>query len=144
MSQHRVVIVSNRLPVTAHANGPHVRLADASGGVATGLRAHHQRSGGLWIGWPGEVSPWTTTQRAELDRQLREREIVPVHLSQDHIERYYHGFANRVLWPLFHYLIDRVPVDAAGWGAYRQVNEAFADAVAREHRATASANASLT
>jgi trehalose 6-phosphate synthase/phosphatase len=39
-----------------------------------------------------------------------------------------------VLWPLFHYLIDRVPVDAAGWDAYSQVNDAFADAVAREYR----------
>jgi trehalose 6-phosphate synthase/phosphatase len=76
----------------------------------------------------------SSEQRHDLDRQLRQRAIVPVALSGDHIERYYNGFANRVLWPLFHYLIDRVPVDAAGWDAYRQVNEAFADAVAQEYR----------
>jgi trehalose 6-phosphate synthase/phosphatase len=39
-----------------------------------------------------------------------------------------------VLWPLFHYLIDRMPVEAAGWDAYREVNEAFARVVAREYR----------
>jgi trehalose 6-phosphate synthase/phosphatase len=76
----------------------------------------------------------TSDQRCDLETQLERRSIVPVTLSRDHIDRYYNGFANRVLWPLFHYLIDRVPVDAAGWDAYNQANEAFADAVAREYR----------
>ena len=134
MHNHRLLIVSNRLPVVVSGDVDGVRLQPSTGGLATGLRAHHEETGGRWIGWPGDVSKLSTDQRNELDRQLERRHIVPVHLSQDHIERYYHGFANRVLWPLFHYLIDRVPVDAAGWDAYRQVNEAFADVVAREHR----------
>ena len=52
----------------------------------------------------------------------------------DQVDRYYYGFANRVLWPVFHYSIDRVPIDAAGWDAYRDVNEAFADVVAEQYR----------
>jgi trehalose 6-phosphate synthase/phosphatase len=60
------------------------------------------------------VSRLTPDQRHELERQLHQRAILPLALSPDHIERYYHGFSNRVLWPLFHYLIDRVPIDAAG------------------------------
>ena len=130
----RLLIVSNRLPITAKVGEGRVRLTPASGGLATGLRPWHDGSGGLWIGWPGDVSKFTPEQRADLDRQLAERAILPVYLSQDHIERYYHGFSNRVVWPLFHYLIDRVPVAATGWDAYVQVNEAFADAVARQYR----------
>lgn len=132
----RLLIVSNRLPITAAARGGEggIRLTPASGGLATGLRPWHEGSDGLWIGWPGDVSRFSTTQRGELDRQLRGRGIVPVHLNREQIDRYYHGFANRVLWPLFHYLIDRMPVDADGWDAYRQVNEAFAEVVAREYR----------
>jgi trehalose 6-phosphate synthase/phosphatase len=133
-SSNRVVIVSNRLPVTAQMAGGRVHLGRASGGLATGLRPYHEGSNGLWIGWPGDVSQWTAEQRADLEGQLHSRHIVPVWLSTDDVERYYHGFANRVLWPLFHYLIDRVPVDAVGWDAYRQVNDRFADAVAREYR----------
>lgn len=110
-----------------------MHLAPAGGGLA-GLRPWHERSAGLWIGWPGDVSSLTPEQQVDLHRQLNERRIVPVNLSRDQIDRYYHGFCNRVLWPLLHYLIDRVPVDATGWDAYRNVNEAFADAVAREHR----------
>lgn len=112
MSCSRLLIVSNRLPVVARVVGDDVRLAEAGGGLATGLRPYHERSNGLWIGWPGDLSRMTADQRQELEHQLRRRSIVPVELTRDHIERYYNGFANRVLWPLFHYLIDRVPVDA--------------------------------
>jgi trehalose 6-phosphate synthase/phosphatase len=131
----RLLIVSNRLPVTASldADGK-VELAAASGGLATGLRPWYEGAGGLWIGWPGDVSRFTPAQWMDLERQLDRRSIVPVALSQDHVNRYYNGFANRVLWPLFHYLIDRVPVDATGWEAYRQVNATFADAVVRQYR----------
>ena len=136
MGKHsRLLIASNRLPVTAHVSGGGIRLSHASGGLATGLRDYHEGTDALWIGWPGDVSAFTPEQRREVDEQLHARRIVPVHLSTDHVERYYHGFANRVLWPLFHYLIDRIPVDATGWEAYRRVNEVFADAIAREYRA---------
>lgn len=134
MGCQRLLIVSNRLPVVARVAGGNVVVSDASGGLASGLRSYHERSDGLWVGWPGDVSRLTPEQRQGLERELRRRGIAPVTLTHDHIERYYNGFSNRVLWPLFHYLVDRVPVEAAGWDAYRQVNEAFADVVAREYR----------
>jgi trehalose 6-phosphate synthase/phosphatase len=131
----RLLIVSNRLPVGAQINGTGaVGLTASSGGLATGLRPWHERSGGLWIGWPGDISRLTPEQRTDFEGLLASRSIVPVALSQEHVNRYYHGFANRVLWPLFHYLIDRVPVHATGWDAYRQVNQTFADVIAREYR----------
>jgi trehalose 6-phosphate synthase/phosphatase len=130
----RVLIVSNRLPVAARVDDGVVWLEPASGGLATGLRRWHSASNGRWIGWPGDLDGLNAEQRAELDRQLEHRGIVPVHLTHDCVERFYQGFANRVLWPLFHYLIDRVPVDAAGWTAYCEANEVFAEIVAREYR----------
>ena len=134
MIADRLLIVSNRLPITARRSSTGVALTPASGGLATGMRPFHQASKGLWIGWPGDVSQFTSDERQVLDASLHERGIVPVHLSTDQIDRFYHGFSNRVLWPLFHYQIDRVPVHASGWEAYREVNEQFADAVARVHR----------
>jgi trehalose 6-phosphate synthase/phosphatase len=130
----RLLIVSNRLPIAARLVEGDVRLTPASGGLATGLRPWHESSGGLWIGWPGDVSRFSPAQRTALDDQLRRRGIVPVDLSREQIDLYYHGFANRVLWPLFHYLIDRVPVNAYGWEAYRDANERFAAVVLREYR----------
>ena len=115
-------------------DGGRLRMVPSSGGLATGLWPCHERSESLWFGWPGDVSGATTAQREQFDERLHERRIVPVHLTGDQVDRCYHGFANRVLWPSFHYLIDRVPVDAAGWDGYREVNEAFAEVVAREYR----------
>ena len=135
MGDQRLLIVSNRLPIAASlADDGTVRLSAASGGLATGLRPWHEGAGGLWIGWPGDTSRFSDEQYAQLQLDLAARNIVPVNLSEDHVNRYYHGFANRVLWPVFHYLIDRVPVDATGWDAYGQVNQAFADAVAAQYR----------
>jgi trehalose 6-phosphate synthase/phosphatase len=131
---NRLLIVSSRLPVSVQVADGQVRVTDVAGGLASGLRPWQVDADGLWLGWPGDLSRLSVEQRAELDQQLHGRAIVPVHLPRDHADRYHHGFASRVLWPLLHYLVDRVPVDAAGWDAYRQVNEAFADAVAREYR----------
>ena len=134
MDHSRLLIVSNRLPYTVRVDGDSVRLVPAAGGLATGLRPWHEHSQGLWIGWPGDLSAFTPLQRERTDRELQDRNIVPVHLSGDQINRYYHGFANSVVWPLFHYLIDRVPVDAAGWDVYREANELFASAAASQYR----------
>jgi trehalose-6-phosphate synthase len=38
--ENRLLIVSNRLPITARAVDDGVRLTAASGGLATGLRPH--------------------------------------------------------------------------------------------------------
>jgi trehalose 6-phosphate synthase/phosphatase len=130
----RLLIVSNRLPVTTRVEAGQVRLDAASGGLATGLSSWHERSKGVWIGWPGNLSRLTPEQQSSLDRQLRERGLAPVHLSQDQVERYYEGFSNRVIWPMFHYQIDRVPLEATGWEAYRQANRIFAEAVAAAYR----------
>ena len=70
----RLSIAASRLPVTA-------RIQD--GGLATGVRPWHQNSGGLWIGWLGELSQLEPAGRDELDARWRERGIVPVHLSRD-------------------------------------------------------------
>jgi trehalose 6-phosphate synthase/phosphatase len=60
---------------------------------------------------------------------------VPVDLSADELRRYYAGFSNGVIWPLFHYLLDRVPLDAHEWRAYEAVNRKFADATVAVARA---------
>ena len=126
----RLVIVSNRLPVTTSLENGQVRLTPASGGLATGLGSWQRRSAAVWVGWPGDYESYTPQQRTELDSLLTGAGVVPVRLSASEIEQYYEGFSNRVLWPLFHYLVDRVPVDATGWEVYRHVNEKFADAAA--------------
>jgi trehalose 6-phosphate synthase/phosphatase len=131
MYSNRLLLVSNRLPVTAKLTGHGIQLGPSSGGLVSGLRPSHQRPGSLWFGWPGEIP---AAQRADIDARLRAAGMVAIHLPTEQFDGYYHGFANGVLWPLFHYSIDRVPANPAGWTEYQAVNEAFAAEVASEYR----------
>ena len=127
---NRLLIVANRLPVTVSHKGDEMELVESTGGVATGLRQAYLASGGLWIGWPGEIARLSAADRQRLERELAERSIVPVFLTAQEVRQYYENFANGVIWPLFHYLLERMPLDARGWEVYRRVNEKFADVVA--------------
>ena len=64
--------------------------------------------------------------------------LVPVTLSDDDVERYYEGFSNDTLWPLYHDVIAPPAFHRQWWDAYRRVNERFAQAAAAQaaHGAT--------
>ncbi len=128
----RLVLVSNRLPVTVHVEHGELKVVRSTGGLATGLRGPHDHSGGTWVGWPGDVSRLAEGERAVLDAKLKELRCVPLYLNAHEVSRYYDGFSNAVLWPLFHYLLDRIPPTSQEWDGYRAVNERFAEAAARE------------
>jgi trehalose 6-phosphate synthase/phosphatase len=130
----RLLLVSNRLPVTVKLEQGRVQVARSAGGLATGLSGPHEQSGGLWVGWPGDVSRMSESQVSTLDGQLSQLRCVPLHLSQAEVNRFYEGFSNRVLWPLFHYMLDRIPLHSRDWEAYRRVNVRFADKVAEHYR----------
>ncbi|HEY0095741.1 MAG TPA: trehalose-6-phosphate synthase, partial [Archangium sp.] len=130
----RLLLVSNRLPVTVKSDKDGVSVVRSAGGLATGLRGPHERSGGVWIGWPGDVSRLTPPQRASVEAQLAELRCVPIHLSASEVSRFYEGYSNQVLWPLCHYFIERIPRQDRDWDVYRKVNERFADLVARQYQ----------
>jgi trehalose 6-phosphate synthase/phosphatase len=131
----RVLLASNRLPVTLSAAGEAPALVPSSGGLATALREVHAEAEGRWIGWVGDLGRLPSGTREVLSRDLHERRLSPVPLSASEVALYYDGFSNAVLWPLFHYRLDKVRLDASNeWRAYKAVNERFADALAAELR----------
>jgi trehalose 6-phosphate synthase/phosphatase len=128
----RLLIVSNRLPVTVRATESGVTLEPSTGGLATGMKGPHERLGGLWVGWPGDLEG-LDAWREEVGRRLEALRLAPVALSRDEIARYYEGYSNAVLWPLFHYDTDRVPLLVKDFDAYEAVNAKFAEAVAARY-----------
>ncbi|WP_242343335.1 bifunctional alpha,alpha-trehalose-phosphate synthase (UDP-forming)/trehalose-phosphatase [Anaeromyxobacter terrae] len=130
----RLLIVSNRLPVTVKAEDGAVSVTPSTGGLATGMSSPHERLGGLWIGWPGDLTGLGADGRAEVERRLSELRLAPVSLSPDEVARYYEGYSNGVLWPLFHYSVARLPQEVRDFDVYEAVNARFADAVAAHHR----------
>jgi trehalose 6-phosphate synthase/phosphatase len=127
----RLILVANRLPVSLDLSGGEVKVLDSAGGLATGMRGLSKQERTSWVGWPGGT-PSSDEQRAELDRKLAEHSATPVYLSAQEAERFYEGMSNSVIWPLFHYLVDRMPLFVRDFDEYRAVNERFADCVCEQ------------
>ncbi len=130
----RLIVVSNRLPVTVAVSQGTATVKPSMGGLATGLRGPFERSQGLWIGWPGDLSRLGAQAREAALAELSQLHTMPVELTAEEVRSYYEDFANGVLWPLFHYLLDRVPLHSKGWESYRRVNAKFADVVVANYR----------
>jgi trehalose 6-phosphate synthase/phosphatase len=130
----RVLIVANRLPITVRASEGGVEVQKSSGGLATGLLRPHEQSGGVWIGWSGAPEGLSAAQQGQLDEQLAAMRLVAVPLTAEQVTRYYEGFSTGVLWPLFHYLLDQMPLHSRDWEPYVEVNERFAEVVAQQYQ----------
>ena len=131
----RLIIVSNRLPVTVHARDGRAVVRPSAGGLATGLRGPHESSEGLWIGWPGDLSGLDAATAVEVRERLTELRTVPVELSPVEQSVFYDHISNSVLWPICHDRVDQLPLRVEGWETYEAVNARFADAVVAHYRA---------
>ena len=112
----RLVAYANRLPLSRGRQG----WMPSAGGLVSALRPALEPRHGAWVGWDGGSG--------NLPRRVEglDIELLPVSLSRREVEDYYHGFANRTLWPLLHGLIEQPVFERRWWAAYRDVNERFA------------------
>ncbi len=133
-ARRRLVVVSNRLPFVFMHDGDGAWHAVAgSGGLITALLPVLRNRGGVWIGWSGaDGNGDAMRQAAEAASRDAGYRLVTVPLTPTEVDRFYLGFANRVIWPLFHDLQSLCDFDPAYWRTYRDVNRKYALAVADE------------
>jgi len=133
----KLVIVSNRLPVSLSEKDGRLEFSESPGGLASGLRTYLRSprsaagAGYSWVGWPGRaVEP---DRQGEVTERCRDEfSAKPVFLSAADTEAFYEGFCNQTLWPLFHYFPALVSFDETSWATYERINEVFCDAVLGE------------
>jgi trehalose 6-phosphate synthase/phosphatase len=128
-NKNRLVIVSNRLPVVLiKTKNNSYEVQTGSGGLVTALAPVLSNRGGLWIGWPGNVDQDFTVFNKLLAEKSKDigYDLKPIYLTQEERDMYYKGFANEILWPLFHDLIGYCNFDPEYWNAYQTVSEKFA------------------
>ncbi len=130
----RLLVVSNRLPFTARSENGELTLHASSGGLVSGLTAYldwaKKNQPGiehLWIGWPGiEVDE---KSRERLKSAAAKRQAWPVFIDAITMDKFYHGFCNSTIWPLFHYFPTLAKFDEQYWTEYVKVNEIFRDSI---------------
>jgi trehalose 6-phosphate synthase len=130
-STQRLLVVSNRLPIVLEKKSDGWGLKPGSGGLVSAIAPVLSHRGGLWVGWPGMALERGGAWEAVLDAGYKERgyDLLPVLLSEEEVKDFYEGFANGILWPLFHDLLGQCNFDPSFWYAYLKVNEKFADSV---------------
>ena len=119
----RLIVISNRVaaPKPEGEGG-------AQGGLAVALSAALREYKGLWFGWSGEKIDEFT---GHIDFRRHDGVAsATIDLEEQDVEEYYNGYANRTLWPLFHYRIDLAEYDRSFGSGYERVNERFAETVA--------------
>jgi len=127
----RLIVVSNRLPVSLVKEGNEWKVKRSAGGLATAMDPILKQGGGIWIGWSGTHDK----ESPEVLKLLREdHSCIAVNLAADLGEKFYEGYANQALWPLFHNFTSKLHFDADSWEAYIAANHLFCDAVAAEFR----------
>jgi trehalose 6-phosphate synthase/phosphatase len=132
----RLLVVSNRLPITAIENNGTLQFKESMGGLVSGISAYldslkgssFTKSKYIWIGWPG-ISV-AKAQQTSLKKSLLKRfQAYPTFLETEAMEDFYHGFCNKTIWPLFHYFPSYVVYKEDYWNQYQTVNLAFTESI---------------
>ena len=122
----RLIIISNRLPITVDKKGSDLFFHPSAGGLATGLNSLDNSMDRLWIGWPGSNID-NPQEQVNLEEELKQKNLVPVFLTQKEVELYYEGFSNKTIWPHFHYFSQYTTYQEDYWEAYEKTNQKFAE-----------------
>src|SRR6266571_5815546 len=125
-----LVVVSNRLPFTVERRPEGVRFRRSPGGLVAALEPALAHRGGVWVGWTGAAREDGDAAGRAPPAAAEQVQYRAVSLTAHEIALYYAGFANRTIWPLFHYFVGQTQIDSATWRAYERVNERFAEVAA--------------
>jgi trehalose 6-phosphate synthase/phosphatase len=124
------------LPFTVSFQEGSPQFKPSAGGLTTGLWSYLdrqlppevERPDYLWMGWPGSSIPpeHEAEVRAYGEKMFKSS---PVYLPEESMDRFYLGFCNKTIWPLFHYFPMLTHYEEENWQEYRNINRTFADAV---------------
>ncbi|HEU4860464.1 MAG TPA: bifunctional alpha,alpha-trehalose-phosphate synthase (UDP-forming)/trehalose-phosphatase [Chitinophagaceae bacterium] len=133
-------MVSNHLPVAIDSSGSDLRIITTSGGLITAINSFLRRNKSItdhfshsyWVGVP-ECSP-ATWSKAESLLPAATFEYLPVFINKNIFEKYYDGFCNTAIWPLFHYFPSFAEFNEADFDNYLKANQSFLDVIINNAR----------
>src|SRR3546814_5473866 len=106
----RLIVVAN--PVQA----PDGERCGNGGRLPVALHGALPEISGFWFGWSGET---TENFTGHIDFQRNQGvTTATIDLEEQDLDEYYNGFANRTLWPLFHFRIDLAEYERQFAGGY--------------------------
>lgn len=129
----RLVVVSNRLPFQLLEKNNKITLKESDGGLVSALKSYFDNdenkgviSEKWWIG-SAEFPEKRWKKFKTSNKETSSFEVEPIFIESKTYNKYYNGFCNATLWPLFHYVPSFVEFDEETFKAYEEVNRIFAE-----------------
>lgn len=132
----RLIIVSNRLPFNLVRHNNRTELKESDGGLVSALKSyfdmsndqHQTFSSVVWIGSAEfNEKSWENLNKKKLHEIAYT--VVPIFIEKKVYNKFYNGFCNATLWPLFHYFPSFVEFDNETFKSYEEVNHLFAEKI---------------
>ncbi len=123
------IIVANRLPFVIKKD---LTFERSPGGLVSGLLTFLKKAKikkYKWIGWPGKDID--KRKLSQVQAKCQRHKAYPVFIPKKELDRFYNGFCNKTLWPLFHGFQSYAHYDKTFWNAYVSVNQTFCEEVVR-------------
>jgi trehalose 6-phosphate synthase len=123
-----LLVVSNRLPDFRDVEVDVGERKRNVGGLVSALEPALRARGGMWLGWSGRTVPDADRLESGVVDDAGAVQLAWLDYKESWYRRYYAGFCNGTLWPLFHSFPSRVTFSDEGWASYLEVHDALADA----------------
>ena len=119
----RVFVVSNRVTDLSSAR--------QAGGVAVAIADMIANQSVVWFGWGGAISDdGDIASERYAETACGPSKTIKATLSQEEHDQFYLGYANSVVWPVFHNRLDLAQFEAGHFASYKRVNRRFAEKLA--------------
>ena len=135
LPERRLILVSNRLPYHLQEKKDKVTLKQSDGGLVTALKSYFESdspqksfSHKIWVGSADfPERRWQKFQAQKPEESYFH--VEPIFIEPRTYAKYYNGFCNATLWPLFHYFTSYVIYDEEAFRKYVEVNQIFAEKI---------------
>lgn len=128
----RLIVVSNRLPIKTTKQDGKTAFMESDGGLVSALKSYFEKKPELgfkekyWVG----AADFTEKKwkKASSGGKLSSSYIIePIFIESKVFDKYYNGFCNATIWPLFHYFPSITDFEEDAFAAYEEVNRTFRD-----------------
>lgn len=131
--KRRLVVVSNRLPFQLVEKKKAITIKESDGGLVSALKSFFESeanrnmfSSTLWVG-SADFPEARWNKYLENPTPITSFDVSPIFVETRVYNRFYNGFCNATIWPLFHYFPSLVEFDEDTFQSYEQVNHQFAE-----------------
>ena len=125
-AKHKIAIVTNRAPVSPITRSNSTIIQRSIGGLVAALEPLIGQFDGAWF-----CTVSKTSKLAKISLDHLPYKVIPLELTDVELAKYYEGYSNKQLWPLFHYFQMHCIFDKDDWEMYKAVNERMADLILR-------------